>query len=309
MAMTRLCRLIGRLLTIAVVLTIVGAGPVARAQDDEEEEPAPAAPAGRVFMMNDAQFDQWVFGNMGQGNAVVARNRLDSLLTLHVDDLERACGLTPAQKKKFVLAGRGDIKRFFDRVEEMRKKFDKVKNDQNAFGQIWQEIRPLQSTFNAGLFGEGSIFSKALKTTLSSEQTARHERVERDRLLYRYWARVDLALELLNNAVGFTAEQSEQLLKLLAEETRPPKRLGQNDYYAVLYQIALVPEAKVKPIFDEVQWRLLSRQLAQAKGLGMWLKQNGFVPDEARGPAPAPSSPAAGAKPVANQVKATVKPG
>src|SRR5438477_5906783 len=119
MAMTRLCRLIGRLLTAAVVLTIVGAGPVARAQDEEEEEPAPAAPAGRVFIVNDAQFDQWVFGNMGQGNAGVARNKLDSLLALHVDDLERACGLTPAQKKKFVLAGRGDIKRFFDRVEEM----------------------------------------------------------------------------------------------------------------------------------------------------------------------------------------------
>src|SRR5207248_5630599 len=130
--------------------------------------------------------------NMGQGNAGVARNRLDSLLTLHVDDLERTCGLTPVQKKKLLLAGRGDIKRFFDRVEELRKKFDKVKNDQNAFAQIWQEIQPLQATFNAGLFGEESIFAKALKTTLSPEQTARHEQVVRDRLLYRYCARVDL---------------------------------------------------------------------------------------------------------------------
>ena len=97
---------------------------------------------------------------------------------------------------------------------------------------------------------------------------------------YRYRARVDLAMELLNNSVGFTDEQRQRLVKLLAEETQPPRRLGQNDYYAVLYLMASLPEAKVKPIFDDVQYRSLRRQLDQARGMGMWLKQNGFVPDE-----------------------------
>ena len=106
-----------------------------------------------AFVLNDAQFDQWVFGNMGVANAAAARNQLDSLLTLHVEDLERTCGLTPVQKKKLLLAGRGDIKRFFDRVEE-RKKFTKNRNDQNQFQQIWQEIQPLRNSFNAGFFGE-----------------------------------------------------------------------------------------------------------------------------------------------------------
>ena len=63
------------------------------------------------------------------------------LLSLNVEDLERTCGLTPVQKKKLLLAGRGDIKRFFDRVEDIRKKFDKVKNDQNQFGLMWQDIQ------------------------------------------------------------------------------------------------------------------------------------------------------------------------
>src|SRR5262245_38079822 len=120
--MTDRHRLIGRLLTAAAILVIVGGGSCARAQDDggaEEEAPNPA-PAVRMhaFVMNDAQFDQWVFGNMGLANAAAARNRLDSLLTLNVDDLERTCGLTLIQKKKLLLAGRGDIKRFFDRIEE-----------------------------------------------------------------------------------------------------------------------------------------------------------------------------------------------
>ena len=45
--------------------------------------------------------------------------------------------------------------------------------------------------------------------------------------------------------------------------------------------LASLPEAKVKPIFEESQYRNLKRQFDQAKGLGVWLKQNGFVPDEA----------------------------
>jgi hypothetical protein len=278
MVMTWLSRLVGRLIAAAVVLAIVGAGPGVRAQDEEEEEAAPAPAPARFDAFNGFNFDQWVFGNLGAGNAGMVRNKLDARLELQVDDIERSCGLTPIQKKKLLVAGRGDIKRFFDRLEELRRKFDKLRNQQNALGMIWQDVQPLQAGVNAGLFGDDSIFAKALRTTLTPEQVAHHENAARDRLLFRYWAKVDLALEILNNSVGLTVEQRDRLLKLLTEETRPPKRLGQNDYYAVLYQIAMIPEAKLKPIFDDLQWRLLNQQLAQARGLGMWLKQNGFIP-------------------------------
>ncbi len=265
------------MIRLLAAVAIVGAGQAVRAQDEEEEEEAPAAPMRGVVVFNEAQFDQWLFGNLGTGNAGVARNKADTLLTLSVDDLERTCGLMPIQKKKLLLAGHGDIKRYFDRVEESRKKFNSVKNNQNQLGLMWQDIQVLQTAFQ-GIFDEGSIFAKALKSTLSPEQVVEHEKVVRDRFLYRYQARMDLAMEMLNNNVGFTDEQRERLFKLLAEETRPPKRLGQNEYYAILYVISTLPEAKVKPIFEDVQYRSLKRQLDQARGLGMWLKQNGFVP-------------------------------
>jgi hypothetical protein len=278
--MSRLFRPIGRVFIAATLLASVGIGQAARAQDDEDEEPAQPAPVNNVFMINNQQFDQWVFGNIGTANAGVARNKLDSLLTLNVEDLERTCGLSPVQKKKLMVAGRGDIKRFFDRVDDLRKRFDKVKNDQNVFGLMWQDIQVLQAEFQAGVFGVNSIFTKAVRSTLSQEQVVKHEQVVRDRLLYRYEARIDLAMELLNNSVGFTDDQRQRLVKVLTEESRPPRRLGQNDYYAILYLLASLPEAKVKPIFDDIQYRSLRRQLDQARGLGMWLKQNGFVPDE-----------------------------
>jgi hypothetical protein len=274
-----------RALIAAALLAIAAGWPCARAQDDDEEEEAPnQAQAARMhaIVMNDAQFDQWVFGNMGLGNAGAARNRLDSLLTLNVDDLERTCGLAPVQKKKLLLAGRGDIKRFFDRIEEVRKRFTKNQNDQNQFAQLWQEVQPLRNAYHAGFFGEESFYAKALKATLNPEQLGKHEEVVRDRMLYRYWARVDLAMELLNNEVGFTDDQRRQLVKLLREETRPPRRLGDNDYYVVLYQLSRIPEAKIKPVFEDVQWRFLKRQLDQGRGMAPFLKQNGFLPDDGK---------------------------
>ena len=77
--MTNLHHSIGRLLTAAALLAIVivGAGSSARAQDDDDEDEAPAQaqPNMNGFIINDAQFDQWVFGNMGVANAGVARNQ------------------------------------------------------------------------------------------------------------------------------------------------------------------------------------------------------------------------------------------
>jgi hypothetical protein len=279
----------------AILVVLVGAGQLARAQDDDDEEEAPAAPAGRVFLMNETTFDQWVFGNMGgSSSATAARIKLESLLSLHTDEIERSCGLDSLQKRKLLLAGHGDIKRFFDRVDVVRRKFEKLKNDQNQLGQFWPEIQPLQMVYNTGLFNDESLFGKMLKTTLSPEQATRREQIVRERVLYRYWAKVDLVLEILDQSIGFSTAQRQRLVKLLAAEVRPPKRLGQNDYQAVLYQLAGVPEVKVKPIFTDVQWRILSGQLQQARGMGAWLKQMGFMPDEAPQPAEKPVAGRAG---------------
>src|SRR5262249_20632359 len=113
------------------------------------------------------------------------------------------------------------------------------------------------------------------------EQAEKYEEVVRDRTLYRYWARVDLAMELLNNEVGFTDDQRRRLVKLLHEETNPPRTLGRNGYYVVLYQLSRIPEAKIKPVFEDFQWKVLKRQLDQGRGMEMFLKQNGFVPGDA----------------------------
>ncbi len=48
----------------------------------------------------------------------------------------------------------------------------------------------------------------------------------------------------------------------------------------ILLQAAKLPAAKLRPIFNDDQWRLLGRQLNEAKGMERFLSQNGFLPDD-----------------------------
>jgi hypothetical protein len=252
-------------------------------EEDEGNENAVERLAIPNFVMDDNQFDQWVFGGpMNSGAA--RRNRLESLLTLQVDHVARACNLSEIQKRKLVLAGKGDIKRFLDKVDEKRKKFEKVKTDQNKINEIYQELQPLQVALNSGLFNEGSLFSKTLKNTLEGEAATRFEKVANEKRRFRYHAKVELAVAQLDQSVGFSDEQRSKLVDVIMSETRPPARYGQYDYWVVMYQAGRIPESKVRPQFDDKQWALLKRQFDQMRGMGNWLRSAGMLPDQAEAP-------------------------
>jgi hypothetical protein len=280
-----------RLLSVALVIGMFGFGAAAVGQEEGEDEAAMivAQPA-----FADENFDQWVFQN--QGNAQNGRRRIEQMLTLQTEEIDRSCGLSDAQKKKLQLAGRGDIKRFFDRVEDARKIFQAVKNDQNKFQEIWQHIQPLQTELSAGLFGESSIFRKTIRKTLTADQAARYEKIEHDRTAARYRAKIELAVAMLDNGLPLNDEQRRKLVALLVEQTKPPKRFGQYDYYVVMIQMAKLPEGNVKPLFDTVQWKALQQQLNNMRGMEQWLKQNGVFGDNAEDdaePKPQPTEPKA----------------
>src|SRR5581483_8514669 len=96
---------------------------VAQAQappDDDDDDPPAAMPAPERLGMERINLDQWLFD--GQGNYAGARQRLNSMLAFHVEDIDRVCKLTEAQKTKLRLLGRGDINRFFDCYEKLKQK-------------------------------------------------------------------------------------------------------------------------------------------------------------------------------------------
>src|SRR5207245_8056724 len=124
-----------------------------------------------------------------------------SLLALQVKDIDRACKLTDAQKKKLQLTGRGDIKRFFDRYEKVKQKFQLVKHDEQKMQEIWQDISPLQMTLQAGLFHDDSLLHKSLHNTLSSEQFARYDAIAGERRAFRHHANIELAVTTLEQSM------------------------------------------------------------------------------------------------------------
>lgn len=262
-------------LALAAMIAALAFGPgSAPAQNDEDEPPpAPAQDQGQ-FVMADENFDQWVFQSRP---AAGAREWFETRLAQQINDVDMACRLDEAQKAKLRLAGRGDVKRFYDLLEEKRRRFQLVKRDQNKINEIFQEIQPLQATLEAGPFGEGSLFVKAIRTTLNPSQTAEYDKILADRSAFRYRARIGLVVAMFDGVLGMTEKQREQFTEVLIAETKPPKRAGQYEYYLILYLAAHVPEDKLRPIFDAAQWRVLGRQLQQAKGYASFLKQAGLL--------------------------------
>jgi hypothetical protein len=162
-----------RLLFEAVLIEL----PVAdrrRADDDLIAEVPP--PAERIIRVrvSAVTFDHWLFDN--PSNADKVRAKLDEHLRTRIAAIDRLCRLTDSQKRKLDLAGRGDIHRLLERIEETRAKFERNRDDQVKALALYEEVRPLRLLLDAGPFDGGSLFARILKTTLTPEQAAEYER-------------------------------------------------------------------------------------------------------------------------------------
>jgi hypothetical protein len=272
----------------AALLTAVAAPAGVPAQEKKMAEkkmaPVPLAAVAVQRAMPEAQFDQWVFQQ--DQNAAGARKRLEAFLTLQVEEIDRACGLTDAQKQKVQLTGRGDIARFFSRYEELRQKFLRLNPDQERFMQeMWQEIRPLQMTLQTGLFQDDSLLFKSLHHTLTPEQLPRYEAVARERRQLYHRANVELAVAMIEQTMPLRDAQRRGLIDLLVKETRPARKSGIYDFYVAVLQLGRMPEEKLKPLFDAAQWKAVRRLVEQYRGVEPFLRQNGLMPDEDDEPA------------------------
>jgi hypothetical protein len=277
----------GMLLTGLALLCPVGDSPrVFAALDDEEPAPVQDVVRDRFHFDVVRQIDAWLFG----GNASEGLQQISAKLTVQVDEIDRAAGLTEAQKQKLLLAASGDLKRFLDDVADLRLKYAATSSDQNAMRQIAQEIQPLQKK-SSGLFGDSSLFAKTLRTTLSEEQRKKYKAVIDARQRFRYQATVEAAMLRLQRLVPLRDEQRQAIVKLALEETRPPSEFGQFDYQVVIFQLAYLPQKKLRGLLDERQWQLLQTQLAEGRGYKQRLVQAGVLPKAEADPAAKKNAP------------------
>jgi hypothetical protein len=236
----------------------------------DEEERADREVHPKLVMTGD-QFDKWVFGRVGGADR--ARTRLETRLAWEINRVDAICRFTPQQRKKLQIAGQGDIKRFFDRLAEVKAALDRKAGLLDARA-LARELLPVRMQVENNVFVDGSIFIKTLRTTLNPDQLDRFETATRD--FYRL--RVQWVAFSLDVGPGFGAEQRARLARIILSETRPLRRYdGAYDFQAILYQASRIPEARLRPIFDHAQWRVLRLHFDEAKKQGEFLVANGYV--------------------------------
>jgi hypothetical protein len=147
------------------------------AAEADPEDDAPPQPVGRGRGGNvvaEENFDRWLFE--GVDTEEHRRAHLGRILSVRVDQASMTYRLTPAQAGKLRLAGRGDIKRFFDAAEERRRAFDRARTDVKAGVRSLQDLAPLIADFREGPFGSESIYSKTLVKILREGEGRRRLR-------------------------------------------------------------------------------------------------------------------------------------
>lgn len=272
---------------LAACAWMVIAGP-AIAQEVDGPEPARNAPDPERNLIAEQQEDdkklppqqlevnieQWIFGNQG---AAKVREKLQAALTQDINRFDQKYALTPTQKKKLELAGRHDMKRFFDRVEDAKAEYRRTNGDWNQVGNRIFELQGITNQPHSELFGDESMLAKTLKKTLTPDQVARHEKA-----LYR--VRVEWAIGILHSRLVLSPEQRRRLVGLVVDETPPLKRYGSFDYDAIMLQMSRLPRERLRTALDEDQCRNLALRFEQARRMESILVSEGYL---SRSPAPA----------------------
>ena len=105
-------------------------------------------------------FDLWIFAD-DQSEADRHRH-LDEILQSKVKSAAMTYHLTDSQRAKLRLAGRGDIKHFFDHVEDRRRNFEADRHNFKTGFAALERLDSLTEIYREGVFGAGSLFAKTL---------------------------------------------------------------------------------------------------------------------------------------------------
>jgi WD40 repeat protein len=140
------------------------------------KEAAPPADPPRTTYVD--EFDQTLLRIREPSGMADARVRLDRILARAIHGVDAICELADVQKRKLELAGRGDIKLLFDRIDELKLRYHSVRRmgaDDDVLNAVNTEIGVLRSMLKSGPFDDESRFARTLKKILTADQAAKYE--------------------------------------------------------------------------------------------------------------------------------------
>jgi hypothetical protein len=266
-------------LGLTLMLAIAAAGTRARAQDNDDNQPDELHDDGprviRRALVTDRQFDLFLFGR--SESVEEAQSRIYRELRTQVRQLDRQYRLTPAQQEKLLLAGLGDIKRAFDRVEELRRKWQLVKFERASANECVRSARSLHDELEMVTVSIDSLFYKTIATTLTEEQAARADIFLREYQWGTFEGAVTDAAARLARVLNLNTREHLKLEGLMLSEIREPRRCGEATYAYIMYRLSRLPEEKIRPSLREPQWSFLHELLVPWHDAGQFLANDGFT--------------------------------
>ena len=145
------------------------------APDGEDDDAPPAQPVGRfnlnMAMLVSDNFDRWLFPHEQSESA--RQEHLRNVLDARIVVVAQANKLTDHERAKLRLAGRGDIKRFFDEVQKRKDQFEIDRKSFNTGLATLRRLDELSPIYRDGPFGPDSLFVKTLHKIRNDRQADR----------------------------------------------------------------------------------------------------------------------------------------
>ncbi len=233
-------------------------------------------------LWTEQQIDQLVFAQFGSPQS--ARLRLEDEMRQRLGEIDRTCILTDPQRQKLGLAARGDIKRFYERVDAFKAQIRSADGDNNqAVMALQNGVNVLRVSLQNGIFHEDSLFYKALHSTLTPEQLTRQEAAARAKREERHRESIDRAIRVFT-AQGVRLSDAERrgLIALLTKETRPSRRASPYELYFILAQLGRLPGEPWQAYVDQQFHPTVRRLIAQYRDVVPRLRDMGYLsPDTA----------------------------
>lgn len=224
------------------------------------------------------QFDRWIFGNsLNYGQP--PREALETQVDREILRISQAIPLDDAQISRLKLSGYGDVKRFFDRVENARRRFLAMQPQirENDMNVAYQLAKPLQRELNDGLIGPKSLLYKSIVSTLDEQQmqvwqqeVERANRVRAERAVLEYIGR-------MQRQVPMTSAQRTTLAELLLAEVKSIRTNSQYTSQLLSYRLSEVPREKLENLFDPKQMEAIEPLAEQGRELANTLRQRGLI--------------------------------
>jgi hypothetical protein len=173
----------------------------------------------------DPQREDWLRSELFSGRSEAwSKMQSERSLAQRVSELESQCQLTSDQTKKLLLAGKGDIAKYFRDVEslyvELKPQASEAMDKKTLEGFIGSDdvksrLKPLRERWRSGLHGVGSLYQGVLKQTLTVEQLTKITTESQQREQLRLTQKLMAFIVNIEKSMPLTSNQRNHLLQKL----------------------------------------------------------------------------------------------